>query len=117
METIIKEEVQSINESTNVDPIRDYGEILEQQKRYFESGKTISVEGRKVELELLKAAIQLHEQDILEALHEDLGKSSTEGYMSEVGLTLSAIDWQIRHLKSNAKAKHHVTPLHQFNIM
>lgn len=114
METIIKEEVQSINESTNVDPIRDYGEILEQQKRYFESGKTISIPGRKVELELLKAAIQLHEQDILEALNEDLGKSTTEGYMSEVGLTLSAIDWQIRHLKSNTQAKHHVTPLHQF---
>lgn len=56
METIIKEEVQSINESTNVDPIRDYGEILEQQKRYFESGKTISIPGRKVELEIIKSS-------------------------------------------------------------
>lgn len=112
METI--DNTQSVNENTNGQEAVDYGEILEKQRRYFESGKTISYQERKVELQLLKAAIELHEQEILEALHQDLGKSSTEGYMSEVGLTLSAIDWQIRHLKQNALAKNHLTPIHQF---
>lgn len=112
METI--DNTQSVNENTNGQEAVDYGAILEKQRRYFESGKTISYQERKVELQLLKAAIELHEQEILEALHQDLGKSSTEGYMSEVGLTLSAIDWQIRHLKHNALAKNHLTPLHQF---
>lgn len=112
METI--DNTQSVNENTNGQEAVDYGEILEKQRRYFESGKTISYQERKVELQLLKAAIELHEQEILEALHQDLGKSSTEGYMSEVGLTLSAIDWQIRHLKQNALAKNYLTPIHQF---
>lgn len=112
METL--DQTQVIEENKTSNPSVDYGSILEKQRRYFESGKTISYQGRKVELQLLKAAIELHEQEILEALHEDLGKSSTEGYMSEVGLTLSAIDWQIRHLKRNALAKNHPTPLHQF---
>lgn len=112
METI--DNTQSVNENTNGQEAVDYGAILEKQRRYFESGKTISYQERKVELQLLKAAIELHEQEILEALHQDLGKSSTEGYMSEVGLTLSAIDWQIRHLKQNALAKNHLTPIHQF---
>lgn len=112
METI--DNTQSVNENTNGQEAVDYGAILEKQRRYFESGKTISYQERKVELQLLKAAIELHEQEILEALHQDLGKSSTEGYMSEVGLTLSAIDWQIRHLKQNALAKNYLTPIHQF---
>lgn len=112
METL--DQTQVIEENKTSNSSVDYKSILEKQRRYFESGKTISYQGRKVELQLLKAAIELHEQEILEALHEDLGKSSTEGYMSEVGLTLSAIDWQIRHLKRNALAKNHPTPLHQF---
>lgn len=114
METKINDETLKTNESINCDHPIDYDEILKNQRQYFDSGKTISFQGRKEELELLKVAIQLHEQEILQALHTDLGKDETEGYMSEVGLTLSAIDWQIRHLKRNAHAKNHFTPVHQF---
>lgn len=108
-------EVEKVTEETEIPEEKTgYGEILAAQKEYFVKGRTISFEGRKEELELLKASIQLHEEEILQALKTDLGKDETEGYMSEVGLTLSAIDWQIRHLNRNAHARFHYTPLHEF---
>ena len=58
--------------------------------------------------------IEANEEKILEALKLDLGKSSTESYMCEVGLALSEISYMIRHTRSFAKEKRVRTPLAQY---
>lgn len=89
-------------------------ELLEAQKKYFEAGNTLSYSARKTSLLRLKEAILKHTGEIYQALQQDLGKSETESYMCEVGLVLSDLQYQLKHLKGNMKIKRKRTPLAQF---
>ena len=54
----------------------------------------------KRRLELLKRLrneISANEEEIIAALAEDLGKSRTEAYMTEIGMTLSELSCAIRN--------------------
>lgn len=81
------------------------------QKEYFQTGATLPVARRLAALYKLKLAIQKYEQELLGALTADLGKSSSEGYMCEVGLTLSEISYMQKHLQRFAKEKRIMTPM------
>ena len=63
----------------------------------------------------LRQAIKKHEDAILAALKEDLGKSATEGYMCEVGLTLDELNYQMKHLRKWAKPQRVRTHLANFH--
>lgn len=89
-------------------------EIIQQQKEFFRTGNTLSVEFRLQMLKKLYHSIKKHEEEINEALKQDLGKSDFEGYMCEIGLTLSEISYLIRHTRKFAKEKTVWTPLSQF---
>ncbi|MBQ7354758.1 MAG: aldehyde dehydrogenase family protein, partial [Clostridia bacterium] len=89
-------------------------EILEKQRKFFQSGATLPVKFRIQMLKKLHAAICEREKEICDALHADLGKSAYESYMCEVGLTLSEISYLIRHTRRFAKEKRVRTPLAQF---
>ena len=75
------------------------GRIVEKQRVFFESGKTFDLGFRKAALKRLERVISELEGEICEALAKDLGKSRTEGYMCEVGLTLGEIREQRRNLR------------------
>ena len=87
---------------------------IQKQRHYFESGATLPVEKRIETLKKLKKVIEANEEKIIDALKLDLGKSSTESYMCEVGLALSEISYMIRHTRSFAKEKRVRTPLAQY---
>ena len=88
--------------------------ILENQRRYFRAGATLPVSFRVEMLKKLYAAVKKYENEILEALKADLGKSDFEAFMCEVGLVLNEISYMIHHTKKFAR-KHRVhTPLAQF---
>ena len=89
--------------------------ILNRQKEFFRSGATLPVKNRLEALKKLKEVIQNREDEILEALHIDLGKSATEAYMCEVGLAVSEITYFLKHLKKFAKDKTVFTPLTNFH--
>ena len=89
--------------------------ILNKQHDFFRSGATLPVKNRLEVLKKLKEIIQNRENDILEALHIDLGKSSTEAYMCEVGLAVSEITYFIKNLKKFAKDQTVFTPLTNFH--
>ena len=89
-------------------------EIVARQRAYFQTGETISVKFRLKALDSLKAAIKKYEAALLEAMHTDLGKSASEGYMCEVGLTLSEISHVRRHLRGWARPSLRCTPLANF---
>ncbi len=84
------------------------------QKNYFATGQTLPIKKRKELLRKLYLSIQAHENEINEALKTDLGKSASESYMCEVGMTLAEITHMQKHIKKYAKAKHVKTPLAQF---
>lgn len=88
--------------------------LVARQRKFFLTGRTLSVETRLEMLKRLKACIQKHETAIGEAIRKDLGKSNFESYMCETGIVLSEISYMIRHLPSFAKEKNVRTPLAQF---
>ncbi len=89
-------------------------DLVQAQRAYFQTGKTLPVAFRQEMLKKLYQAIQQYEQDILDALKEDLGKSDYEAFMCEIGLTLSEISYMRRHLRRFAREKRVRTPLAQF---
>lgn len=89
-------------------------EILDHQRTYFLSGATLPYQKRAEALERLYRSIEKHEQALLLALKSDLGKSSTEAYMCEVGLALSDISNTRRHLKQWMKPQRRRTPIVNF---
>ncbi|MBQ3310890.1 aldehyde dehydrogenase [bacterium] len=88
--------------------------ILEKQRTFFMTGQTLDIEFRISYLKKLANEIKKRENDILNALYKDLGKSETEAYMCELGLTLSEISYFLKNLKTFAKEKTVPTPLTNF---
>ncbi|MDY2777991.1 MAG: aldehyde dehydrogenase [Collinsella sp.] len=74
-------------------------ELVERQRRFFRTHATLDVAYRRDALARLHKAVRSHEDDIAAALKEDLGKSADEGYMCEIGLSLSEIRHQRAHLR------------------
>ena len=89
-------------------------QVLASQRAYFQMGATLPVAFRIAMLKRLYAAVQSRRDEILDALTADLGKSGYEGFMCEVGLSLTEISYMIRHVKKFAAEKTVRTPLTQF---
>lgn len=89
-------------------------QVLASQRAYFQMGATLPVAFRIAMLKRLYAAVQSRRDEILAALTADLGKSDYEGFMCEVGLSLTEISYMIRHVKKFAAEKTVRTPLAQF---
>ena len=89
--------------------------LVSAQRNYFNTHATLPVEFRIGALKKLMQALTDNESRIADALKADLGKSATEGYMCELGMTLSEIGWFLKHLRSLAKEKTVPTPLAQFH--
>ena len=89
-------------------------EILKKQREFFNTGKTKNVKYRLEHLKKLKKSILENEEEIKKALKLDLNKSESESYMTEIGMTLSELSYNIRHVKSWCKNKRVGTPLAHF---
>ena len=88
--------------------------ILECQREYYHSGATLPVKFRIEMLKKLYNTVKKYEKEICDALTSDLGKSDFEGFMCEVGLTLTEISYMISHTKRFASKKRVYTPIAQF---
>lgn len=88
--------------------------VIERQRAYFDTGATLSIDARIETLCRLRAEIKRSEQRILDALAFDLGKSSQEAYMCEIGLVLSELRHQIAHIRSWARPKRCKTDIGNF---
>ena len=89
--------------------------IVQSQRKFFESGATLPIAYRIDALKKLRKALMDNEDAIARALQEDLGKSSTEGFMCETGLVISEISYLLRHIRSFAKEQTVPTPIVQFH--
>ncbi len=89
-------------------------ELLEKQRAYFRTGATLPVKARIAALKKLKEVIISRTDKISSALKLDLGKSAAESYMSELGMTLSEINYMINRTPDFAREKGVATPMSQF---
>lgn len=89
-------------------------EIIQKQREYFETGETLPPSARKAALRKLYAGIEKKEKQLCAALKKDLGKSSSESYMCEIGLVKSEITYMLRHVDRFAKERRVPTPLAQY---
>lgn len=71
---------------------------IARQRDFFNTGQTRNVDFRKEQLKKLRNAIKSRKAEILEALRQDLEKSSQEGYLTEVSMVLSEIKLHMRYL-------------------
>ena len=72
---------------------------LEKLRGYFNQGHTLSYQFRKEQLRKLKAAILEYEEDLYEALRQDLKKSREECWVTELGFVMAEINAALRNLK------------------
>lgn len=90
-------------------------QIIDKQREFFATGKTFDVAFRKAKLKELYAEIVAREDQINDALKQDLGKSAFESYMCEVGMTLAELSCQIKHVAKWSKGKGYVPDLANFS--
>ena len=79
--------------------------IIDNQKDYFNSKKTIDINFRIALLKNLKKEIELNEKDIENALNIDLGKSSGESYLTEIAFVYFEIKIALKNIKKWVKRK------------
>ncbi|MCR0204856.1 aldehyde dehydrogenase [[Clostridium] innocuum] len=89
--------------------------LVTKQRNYFRTQATKDINTRRQALKRLKAALREMEAEIHEALRKDLNKSDMEAYMSETGMVLSELTYQLRHMEQWARPKRVRTPLAQFS--
>ena len=95
--------------------MKNTDEILSAQRAYFASGATLPIGFRISALKKLYIAIRKNEDRILAALKADLGKSSTEAYMCEVGMALDEISYMLKNIQRYARTRIKPTPVSNFH--
>jgi aldehyde dehydrogenase (NAD+) len=84
--------------------LSNVGSIIQNQREFFQTGKTKDVNFRIQQLKTLKQAIIEHQQSIVEALQGDLHKAEVETYITEISI-VKEIDYAIKHLHNWSKPK------------
>lgn len=91
---------------------QDVEQMIQLQHDFYYTGATKSAAFRIQQLAKLKHAIQLHEEEIMQALYKDLRKSEFEAYATEVGFVLDSIGFMTKHLDDWMKPEAVKTALH-----
>lgn len=79
------------------------GDIIRQQRDFFQTGKTKDVAFRIAGLKKLDQAISDNAAAIIDALKADLNKPEFETYLTEIALSQKEISYAIKNIKTWAK--------------
>jgi aldehyde dehydrogenase (NAD+) len=88
--------------------------ILDNQKQFFRSGKTLDLRYRLEILKKLRSLILEHEQDIKDALWKDFRKPECEVISSEIQFVLKELNLAIRKSRIWARPEKVKTPIIHF---
>ncbi len=89
-------------------------ETVKCMRKFLAENSMQQVKNRIKCLKRLYKNIKIMQDEIYQALKEDLNKSAAESYMTEIGITLSEISYMIGHVKRFSKPKKVHTPLNNF---
>lgn len=81
--------------------------LVNTQREFFHSGITLDVSWRIEQLKKLKKALLAHEDEFIAALRADLGRSSVEAYLCDIGSVVVEINETIRGLRRWARPERH----------
>ena len=89
-------------------------EIVERQRAFFRTDKTLDVNWRLQQLKKLKKTVIEHRHELEQALSADLGRAPMEAYFCDIGSLLMEINENIHGLRRWAKPKTVFSGLHCF---
>lgn len=104
----------------------NFQNLIDNQREFFEQGKTKKLEFRLSMLRKLQKALQNQEDShgqedsqgqeglLYEAMKKDMNKCRSEVYMTEIGMVLEELRFHIRHLSRWMRDKKVPTPIAQF---
>ena len=79
---------------------RNIPDVVTQLRATFRSGRTRSIAWRLQQLEALERMLAEREQDLCDALEEDLGRSRTEAWLAD----LAPVDGESRHARKKLRS-------------
>ncbi|MBS9767587.1 MAG: aldehyde dehydrogenase [Flavobacteriaceae bacterium] len=85
--------------------MRDYQEVTQKQRAFWESRQTFPLSFRKEMLKKLKGLIQKYEKSLYEAIYKDFKKSEFDTYTTEISFIYHNLDYYLKNLSSLAKPK------------
>lgn len=88
----------------------NYKQLIEKQKKFFETGQTKDVDYRIARLKILKRMIKKHNSSIINALQNDLNKSETESIITEIMCIMDELNLAIKKLHLWTKSQRVKTP-------
>lgn len=91
----------------------EIAEIVEKQRKFFDSGATKSVDIRIQYLRKIKEYIVENESLIAAALKADLGKSPYESYLCEIAVVVAEVNYMLKNIRKLTKNKTVATPFGQ----
>ena len=92
--------------------MKDYiPSTVQKQRAYFLASHTLPISFRKRALHQLLQAVKQYEQQLAEALWQDLHKSYEEAYLTELSIVYGEIRNHLRHLSRWARPERKLSPL------
>ncbi len=85
--------------------------IVEKQREFFLSGRTLDIKWRKEQLRKLASAVSRHSRELEDALCRDLGRSSAEAYFCDIGTVILETNETIHGLRRWARPETHFSGL------
>ena len=92
--------------------IESINNIVSQQREFFLTNETKSIDFRLKQLKRLKSAVEKYSDDIYDALWKDLHKCREEAFLTEINIVLTEINDHIKNIKKWSKPKKVKTPLY-----
>lgn len=93
---------------------REIQELVQQQRQYFRSNATLSVEFRLEQLKKMRDLLHQHEDEMYEAIYKDFGKSKHHTQLTELFPLFDELEKAISNVRKWAKPRKVATNL--FNL-
>ncbi|MET9666069.1 aldehyde dehydrogenase family protein [Streptomyces sp. NPDC006475] len=87
-------------------------DIVPRLRATYRAGRTAPVDWRTAQLRRMREMLTEHGTDLADALHADLGKSSTEAFRTEIDFTVREIDHTLEHLDDWLRPEPAPVPAH-----
>ena len=98
-------------QSTDLYTEDSIAQIVAEQRKFFRTGETLPVRWRIKQLKRLKEAVIAHQQELIDALKADLGRSDLEAYLCDIGPIIVEINEMIAGLRSWSRPEVHFSGL------
>ena len=115
--TLSNEDIKALlNQITNQQSqITDYeseiADIVSAQRRFFRTGKTLPIPWRIKQLKRLKQAVIAHQDELIAALCEDLGRTELEAYLCDIGPIITEVNEMLSGLRRWSRPEIHFSGL------